>query len=147
MPTGQRKDPYKNHRFLVEIDGITQAGFREVAGINSSQDPIEYREGNEPPTVRKLPGLIKHGNVTLKSGITDSMDLFNWRKQVEDGKIKEARKNMAVVVLDDEGKTARRWEFSAAWPTKFEAPALNATANEIAIESVEIAHEGVKQTK
>jgi phage tail-like protein len=147
MPTGQRKDPYKNHRFLVEIDGITQAGFREVTGITSTQDPIEYREGNEPPTVRKLPGLNKYGNVTLKTGISDSMELFNWSQQARDGNIKQARKNMAVVVLDDTGATAKRWEFTSAWPTKFEGPTLNATANEVGIETLEIAHEGVKQTK
>jgi len=147
MATGERKDPYKNHRFLVEIDGITQAGFREIGGISTSTDVIEYRVGNAPTYMSKLPGLTKHTNLVLKSGITDSMEMFNWRKQVEDGKIKDARKNMAVVVLDDEGQTAKRWEFSAAWPSKFEAPALNATANEVAIETVEIVYETVKQTK
>ncbi len=147
MPTGERRDPYKNYRFLVEIDGITQAGFREVTIPDSTQDSIEYREGNEPTTVRKLPGLIKYGNVSLKWGITDSLDLYNWRKQVEDGKIKGARKNMAIVVLDDEGNQATRWEFSQAWPTKYDAPDLNATGNEIAIESLDIAHEGMKRTK
>jgi phage tail-like protein len=147
MPAGKRIDPYKNHRFTVEIDGITQAGFREVTILESSQDPIEYREGNESPTVRKLPGLVKYGNVTLKWGITDSMDLYNWRKQVEDGKTKDARKNIAIVLMDEEGQAASRWELSQAWPTKYVTPHLNATANEIAIETVEIACEGIKRTK
>ena len=87
MPAGQRKDPYRNFRYLVEIDGIVQAGFSEATIPDSTQDPIEYREGNEPPTVRKLPGLVKYGNVTLKWGITDSLDLYNWRKLVEQGKV------------------------------------------------------------
>ena len=147
MPAGKRKDPYQNFRFLVEIDGITQAGFREVTIPDTAQDPIEYREGNEAITVRKLPGLIKYGNVTLKWGITDSLDLYNWRKDVEDGKIKDARKNMAVVVLDDEANPVTRWEFSQAWPTRYDAPDLNATGNEIAIETLEIAHEGMKRTQ
>ena len=147
MPVGKRKDPYQNFRFLVEIDGITQAGFREVTIPDTAQDPIEYREGNEAITVRKLPGLIKYGNVTLKWGITDSLDLYNWRKDVEDGKIKDARKNMAVVVLDDEANPVTRWEFSQAWPTRYDAPDLNATGNEIAIETLEIAHEGMKRTQ
>ncbi len=147
MPVGTRKDPYKNHRFLVEMDGITQAAFRDVTISESTQDPIEYRNGDEPPTVRKLPGLVKYGNVTLKWGITDSLDLYNWRKQVEEGKMKEARKKMAIVLLDEEGQTAARWELSAAWPTKYHAPELNATANEVAIETVEIVHEGIKRTK
>lgn len=147
MPVGARKDPFKNFRFRVEIDGITQAGFREVAIPDSSQDPTEYREGNEMPTVRKLPGLIKYGNVSLKWGITDSLEIYNWRKTVEEGKIKDARKNISIVVLDDEGNDSARWEFSNAWPTKYDAPDLNATANEIAIETLEIAHEGMKRVK
>ena len=147
MPTGERRDPFKNHRFLVEIDGITQAGFREVAIPESAQDPVDYRNGNEPPTVRKLPGLVKYGNVSLKWGVTDSLDLYTWRKQVEDGKVGKARKNMAIVLLNDEGQESARWEFTAAWPTKYDAPDLNATANEIAIETLEIAHEGLKRTK
>ena len=114
---------------------------------DSTQDAIEYREGNEPPTVRKQPGLVKYGNVTLRWGITDSLDLYNWRKQVEGGKIKDARKNVAIVLLNQEGQAASRWELSQAWPTRYSAPALNATANEIAIEALEIAHEGMKRTK
>lgn len=143
MPAGERKDPFKNFRFLVEIDGITQAGFREVTVSDSTQEPIEYREGDDPPTVQKLPGLIKYGNVSLKWGITDSLDLYNWRKQVEDGDMKGARKNMAIVGLDDQANPVTRWEISAAWPTKYDAPSLNATGNEIAIETLEIVHEGM----
>lgn len=145
MPAGERKDPYKNFRFFLEIDGINQAGFREVTVPDSTQDPIEYREGSETPTVRKLPGLIKYGNVSLKWGITDSFELYDWRKMVEDGNIEKARKNVAIVVLDDEGNQAARWEFSQAWPTKYDAPDLNATGNEIAIETLEIAHEKMER--
>ena len=147
MATGERKDPYKNHRFLVEIDGITQAGFREVTIPDTTQDAIEYREGNEPPTVRKLSGLVKYGNVSLKWGITDSLDLYKWRQTVEQGKMKDARKNVAIVLIDEEGNQQSRWEFSQAWPTKYDAPDFNATANEIAIESLDITHEGMKRTK
>ena len=147
MPAGERKDPYKNFRFLLEIDDIVQAGFREVTIPDTTQDHIEYREGNEPPTVRKLPGLVKYGNVSLKWGITDSLDLYNWRKQVEDGKMKDARKNVAIVGLDDEANPVTRWEFSQAWPTKYDAPDFNATGNEIAIETLEIAHEKMERKK
>lgn len=143
MPAGERNDPYRNCRFLLEIDGITQAGFSEVTVPDTTQDAIEYREGNEPPTVRKIPGLTKYGNVSLKWGITDSMDLYDWRKQVEDGKMKDARRNIAIIVLDEEGNSKARWEFSEAWPTKYDAPDLNATGNEIAIETLEIVHEGM----
>jgi phage tail-like protein len=138
-----RVDPYRAARFLLEIDGITQAGFTECTIPDSTQDPIEYREGNEGFTVRKIPGLIKYGNLTLKSGTTDSMDLYEWRKQVEECKMKDARRNVAVVLMDDEGNAKARWEFMMAWPTKYDAPDLNATGSDLAIETLEIAHEGM----
>jgi len=142
-----RKDPFRNCRFLLEIDSITQAGFSEATIPDSSQDSIEYREGNETPTSRKIPGLVKYGNLTLKWGTTDSLDLYNWRKLVEQGKMKEARRNLAVVLLDEEGNTSSRWEFSSAWPSKYNAPTLNAKGNDIAIETLEIVHEGMKRVK
>jgi len=147
MPTGERKDPYRNFRFLVEIDGIIQAGFSEATIPDSTQDVIEYREGNEPPTVRKLPGLVKYGNVTLKWGITDSLELYNWRKLVEQGKMKDARRNMAIILMDEVGNPAARWEFSEAWPSKYDAPDLNAKGTDIAIETLEIVHEGMRRVK
>jgi phage tail-like protein len=103
-----RTDPYRNNRFLLEIAGIAQAGFREATIADSTQDPIEYREGNEPPTVRKIPGLIKHGNLVLKWGVTDTMDLFKWRKAIEDGKTKDNRKNVAVVLISTRRRTRSR---------------------------------------
>jgi phage tail-like protein len=143
----QRIDPYKNFRFLVQVDGIIQGGFSEVTIPDSSQAPIEYREGNEIPTVRKLPGLIKYANVSLKRGTTDSLEFYSWRKLVEDGKMKKAMKSMAVIVLDDEGKEKARWEFTNAWPTKYDSSDLKATGNEILIETLEIAHEGMTRKK
>ncbi len=140
-----RKDPYKNYRFLVEIDGIVQAGFKEVTIPDTSQDPIDYREGTDQPTMRKIPGLIKYGNVTLKWGMTDSMELYNWRKLVEDGKTDEYRRNMAIILMNEKAEQVGRWEFSDAWPTKYNAPTLNAGGSEIAIESIEIVHEGMKK--
>jgi phage tail-like protein len=147
MATGERKDPFKNHRFKVEIQGIQYGSFREVTIPDTSQDAIEYRTGDAPPTVGKQPGLIKYGNVTLKWGITDSMEIYKWRKQEEDGKIKDARKTISISLMDDEAKEVARWELTAAWPTKYSSPSLNATANEIAIETLEIANEGIKRTK
>ena len=140
-----RKDPLRGFRFLVEIDGIVQAGFQEVTVPESAQDPIEYREGTDRPTVRKIPGLIKYGNVVLKWGATDSLELSNWRKMVEDGKMGEARRSMAIIVLDEEGNEGARWVFNDAWPTKYDAPDLKGTGNDIAIETLEIAHEGLRR--
>ncbi len=141
MATGTRVDPYMNFNFLVEIDGITQAWFRECSGLDSSTDPVEYREGGENSTTRKLPGKTKYSDISLKRGITDSDELWKWRKSVVDGKIQ--RKNGSIVLLDDAGEEKIRWNFVSAWPSKWEGPSFNATANEVAVEGLTIAHEGV----
>ena len=132
----------------MEIDGIVQAGFSEVTIPDSSNDVVDYREGNDPPTTRKLPGLTKYGNVTLKWGITNSLELYEkWRLPVEEGKVASARKNMAIILMGDDGTPSARWEFHNAWPTKYDAPDLSAKGNDVAIETLEIAHEGMKRVK
>jgi phage tail-like protein len=141
MPVGDRKDPYRVFNFLVEIDGITRAGFRECAGLDSSQDPIDYREGTDPTTARKLSGLVKYSNISLKWGITDDAELWNWRKKAMDGQVE--RKNGSIVLLDETGQEKVRWNFVNGWPTKWTGPSFNATGNEVAIETLEIVHEGV----
>lgn len=141
MAVGDRKDPYRSYQFLVEIEGITRAGFRECSGLNSTQDAIEYREGNEALTTRKLPGLVKYSNISLKWGITDDAELWAWRNKVVSGKIE--RRNGSIILLDDTGAEKVRWNFREAWPTKWTGPSFNATGNDIAIETLEIAHEGL----
>jgi len=143
MATGERKDPYRVYNFLVEIDGIARAGFRECSGLDSSQDPIDYREGNYPTTVHKLPGLVKHSNITLKWGITDDASLWEWRKKAMDGKVE--RKNGSIILLDDTGSEKARWNFRDGWPTKWTGPTFNATGNEVAIETLEIVHEHLEK--
>jgi phage tail-like protein len=140
MPVGDRKDPYRAYNFLVEVDGITRAGFRECSGLDTSQDPIDYREGTDPLTTRRLPGLVKYSNITLKWGITDT-ELWDWRQSAMEGKVE--RKNGSIVLLDDTGAEALRWNFREGWPSKWTGPTFNATSNEVAIETLEIVHEGV----
>lgn len=144
MATGDRKDPFRGFKFRVEIDGVQRAGFREASGLDSSQDAIDYREGDDKTvTIRKLPGLKKFSNIVLKRGITDDLDLWKWRKQVMDGKIKDARKNGSIILMDDEGNDKVRWEFTDAWPTKWTGPSMNATGNDLAIDTLELVHEGL----
>jgi len=104
----ERENPYRNMRFLVEIDAIVQAGFSAATIPDSTLGPIEYREDNDVPTNRKLPGLIRYGNLTLKWGITDSMNLYNWHKQVEQAKMKDSSRNLAVILMDEEGSPKSR---------------------------------------
>jgi phage tail-like protein len=137
-----RNDPYAQFNFLVEVQGLTVAGFTEVSGITAESDVIEYREGSDAARVRKLPALYKFGNITLKRGYTLSRDLWEWRKSTLDGAT--VRHDGAVVLLDEAREPRLRWEFFEAWIAKYEGPALNATANEAAIESVELAVEDVR---
>ncbi len=142
-----RRDPYRGYRFLVEIDGIVQAGFSEVTIPDSTTDAVDYREGTDQFT-RKLLGQTKYGNVSLKWGITDSLELYEkWYKLVQQGKISSARRNMAIVIMDDEGTPSARWEFENAWPIKYKAPDLSAKGNDVAIETLDIVHEGMKRVK
>ncbi|SEP26471.1 conserved hypothetical phage tail region protein [Halogranum amylolyticum] len=139
-----RHGPYRSYRFRLEVNG-TDITFSQATIPETTSEPIEYREGNEGPTMRKLAGLVSYGNLTLQKGVTDgSLDeLFTWRKQVEDGNLTDARRTIAVVLLDEEGNDATRWEFTNAWPTQYDAPDLDASANEVAVESLEIVHEGM----
>lgn len=142
MTTGARNDPSRSYNFLVEIDGITRAGFQECSGLDSTQDPIDYREGSEGVlTVRKLPGLNTYSNISLKWGFSDDTELWEWRLAAMEGNIE--RKNGSIVLLDDTGTEMSRWNFREGWPTKWAGTTFNATVNEVAIETLEIVHEGV----
>ena len=136
-----RVDPYRGFNFLVEIDGITQAGFQEVGGLDATTDPIDYREGSDPNHVRKLTGLNKYSAITLKRGITDSDELWKWRLTAINGKTE--RRNGSIVLLDESGSEKIRWNFVNAWPSKWTGPAFNATGAAVAVETLEITHEEV----
>jgi phage tail-like protein len=139
----QRDDPYKAFNFLVEIDGIARAAFSEADGLASETAVIEYRVGGEPNTVRKLPGLTKYANIVLRRGITQDAELWNWRRTVVQGNVD--RRNGSIILLDDDRTEVVRWNFFNGWISRWEGPALNAKANEIAIETIEIAHEGLER--
>ena len=138
-----RVDPYRAYNFMVEIDGITQAGFQECGGLDTSTDAVEYREGTDPNHIRKLTGLNKFSAVTLKRGITDSDELWKWRQTVLDGK--PELKNGSIVLLDQTGAEKIRWNFVNAWPSKWTGPTLNSTGNAVAVETLELTHEEVKR--
>lgn len=142
MQTGDRNDPFGSFNFLVEIDGVTTAGFSEVSGITIESEPIEYRNGNENITLRKLPGLQKFGNITLKRGFTKDPALWDWRKTVLDGRTE--RHSGSITLLNEARQPSIRWNFREAWPSKLEGPGFNASNNEVAIESMELVVEAVE---
>jgi phage tail-like protein len=97
--------------------------------------------------VRKLPGELKWDNIRCRRGVTTTMALWDWRKQVEQGKIDDARRNGSIVLYSPQDEEVARWNFTAGWPCKMSGPEFNANTNEMAIEEVEIAHEGLERVK
>jgi phage tail-like protein len=139
---GSRTDPFGNFNFLVELDGIAQGSFIECSGLESTTEVIETREGGDNTTVRKLPGLTRYGDITLKWGMTGSQDLWRWRQQVIAGNVQ--RKNGSLVVFDRTNhQEVARWNFVSAWPSRWENSTFNATGREVAIETLVITHEGI----
>lgn len=138
-----RKDPYRGFRFRVEIDGITQAGFSEATIPDSTTDPVEYREGTDPVHMRKLSAQTKYGNISLKWGLTDSMELYKWRKQVVEKGAAKARKNLSLVLVDEEGSDKARWNAMEAWPTKYDCTDFSAKGTDVLIESLDLICEEV----
>ena len=133
--------PHGRFRYKVEIDGLEAGGFSEVTGIDASVDVMEYREGDMVQTPMKIPGLKKYGNITLKQGLADSMVLYECIAEGVNGAVQ--RKTITITLLDEEETPAASWQVINAWPTKYTAPDFNATSSEVAIETLEIAHEGM----
>lgn len=139
----ERNDPYRRLRFLLEIEGVVKAGFSHCDLPAATSGVVRYREGNELPTPRKLPGLNGYGPLVLRTGVTDrSIELAEWRTLVERGKMAEARRPVAVTLLDATGLPAARWEFRNAWPSRYEGPRLSATQDDVAIERLVVVNEG-----
>ncbi|HMG72715.1 MAG TPA: phage tail protein [Pyrinomonadaceae bacterium] len=142
-----RDDPYAGYNFEVVVTGISDDGkavkgsFAECSGLEAAMDPIEYRNGSEDITVRKLPGLKKFTNITLKRGVTGDLAFWNWILQGMNGTI--VRTEGSVLLLNEAKQEVMRWNFKRAWPVKCTQPSMNAKNNEVAMESVEICHEGL----
>ena len=144
-----REDPLLGFNFALDLSGSVKGYFTEVSGIGSENEIVEQKVVNEKgiEVVLKIPGRLKWGDITLKRGITSNMDLWDWRQQVEDGKVKDARKNGSIVMYDRELKEAARWNFTNAWPSKISGPTPKADGNEIGVEELTIVHEFIKRVK
>lgn len=142
MAAGDRKDPLSATNFKVEIDGIATEAFLTVSGIEADVTAADYRNGNDKTSSpRKLPGEAKFNNIVLKRGMTSDLSLWEWMQETLDGKL--TRRNISVVLLSDAGEEVLRFNFRDAWPVKWSGPILNAETSDVAIETLEIAHEGL----
>jgi len=143
-----REDPYAAYNFEIVINGVSDDGrsirgsFSEVSGLDTDMPPIEYRTGTEDLTMRKSPGLAKNSPIVIKRALIGDLTLWNWMMETRRGKVRRAEGS--IVLLDENRQEVMRWNFRRAWPSKWTGPSLNAKNNEVALETLEISHEGIE---
>ena len=143
MKVAERNDPYLSFRFNVEIEGLFVGAFSEVSGLQIEVETEEYKEGGVNDYVHKFPKMAKYQNLVLKKGITNSNDLWEWHQDVVKGIVK--RRRVSIVLLDSTGNEKWRWGFEEAYPVKWTGPDLKADTNAVAVESLELCHNGIKK--
>ncbi len=134
--------PLVKFHFQVEWGG-TKIGFTEVSGLDVETEIVEYREGNSPEYSKiKMPGMQKFSNITLKRGTFKSdNEYFAWWNTVKLNTIE--RRDITISLLNEDHEPVVTWKVKSAWPTKIQSTDLKADGNEVAIESMEIVHEGL----
>ena len=144
-----REDPLVGFHFAVDIQGKVKGFFTECSGLGSEHEVIEHKVVTEAgqEVVMKIPGRLKWENITLKRGITSSMDIWDWRKEVEGGKVDDARRDGSIIMFDQTLKEVARWNFERGWPIKVTGPQPKADSNEIGVEELQIAHEYIERVK
>jgi phage tail-like protein len=142
MATAVRRDPYRSFNFEIEINGVPLGAFSEASGLTADGDAVDYREGTDQQSnVRKLPGLRKFPALVLKRGYTQDGSLWAWHANIVNGQ--PDRRNVTIVLKNEARLPVLRWHAENAWLNKIEGPSFKASGNEVAIESVELLHEGL----
>ncbi len=134
-------DPLVAYQWKIEISGVTLAHFQEVSGLTVTTEVVKFREGGLNEYEHMLMGQTIYGNITLKHGIAATTGLFDWKEQVNRG-LGSARRNGSIVLLDGVTAELARWNFTRGWPCKWTGPTLS-SKSALAVETVEIAHEGL----
>jgi len=139
------EDPLVAVNYRLELEEKLVGYFTEVSGIGSESEVVEHKvvddQGN--PIVQKIPGRLEWTNVVLKRGVTSNMQLWEWRRLVEEGKVQDARKNVSITMMDQNYQDVAQWEFTDAWPCRITAPDFYSNSNDIAVEEIEIVSEGM----
>lgn len=140
MPvTAERSEIHAGFRFAVQIDGIDEAVFTECSLPNLEVDVHEQKEGGYNSGTHLLAGPVKSGRITLKRGIAHSSELMKWYRLVADGSLKDAQRQVSVVMYDSTLEEISRWNFLNAYPVKWTGPAFKTADNTVAIETLELA--------
>jgi phage tail-like protein len=150
MPTtatpqpGAPVDPYRAYNFKLLINGVTEGHFTEVAGLGVQVERIAYREAGNNAIVRAIPGRVTYASVTLRYGLTASVEMWDWLMATVQGRVN--RRNVSVVMLDSPGVTeVMRWNLINAWPQEWYGAPLDAMSRDLAIETLVLAHEGLQR--
>lgn len=140
-------DALTTFSFHVELDGVDIGAFKEASGIESETEIIEYKEATEKGKmiIRKVPGAMKWSDITLKKRIDASTELWDWRRQVEEGDIDGARRTGSIVLYDSRHDEVARWNFESAWPSKWKGADLDAGEDQVAVEEITITHERLER--
>jgi phage tail-like protein len=141
VPLAKRSDPFLSFNFELELEGLLVGSFSEVSGLGAEIDIEEYREGGVNEFVHKLPKNTKYGNLVLRRGMTESKVLYDWYKKVVNGKIE--RRQVTLTLMDTQKSPLKNWSFKNAFPVKWSGPDLKSDGNAVAIELVELAHQGL----
>jgi phage tail-like protein len=145
----EAKDGLVSSFFSLEITGKLVGAFREVTNLGSENAVVEdkSRGADGKYIIKKIPGTLKWNDITLKQGLTDNMDMWKWRKLIEEGKVTEARANGSIVMYDTAGKSIARWDLKNCWPSKLTGPAGKADGNEVAVQELVLTHEGYERVQ
>ncbi|MCB0115902.1 MAG: phage tail protein [Caldilineaceae bacterium] len=142
--SGWEEDPLVGFNYSLEIGGGLVGYFTECSGIGSEHDVVEkqYVDKDGRSFVRKVPGILKYNNVTLKRGITSDLKIWEWRADAEKGDMTKARQNCTITMYDRNFKAVAIWHFVNAWPSKVSGPDLSSDGNDFGVEEIEFVHEG-----
>ena len=145
MPRGdsQRTEVHAAFRFAIQIDGVTEAVFTECTLPTLEVEIHEQMEGGLNNAVHQIPGRVRAGTIALKRGITTSSDLLTWYVDVSKGKISDNQRKVSVVMYDSTSEEVLRWSFEGAFPRKWTGPSFSSGNSQIAIESLELAYQGI----
>jgi phage tail-like protein len=143
----ESEDPLVSFNFMLEIQGQVTGFFTEVGGLGSTTETTDHAvvTPTGQQVIKKVPGRLKWEDMTFKRGITTNMDIWEWRKMVEQGMVEGARRNGSVVMYNQAGEEVARWNFQRAWPASISGPAPKSDSNDIGVEELKVVHEYIER--
>lgn len=140
------ENPLVAFKFGLEIEGKLAGYFTTVSGIGSESQVIEHKitdAGTGETIIQKIPGRLTWNDITLKRGVTSSIDVWDWRQEVVDGKVDDARTNCSIIAYNQGNEEIGRWNLESAWPSKVTGPEMDAGGTDYMVEEITIVHEGL----